>query len=82
MSVVMLVRQCSWCNAVQDATGRYKPHGEVLDHLTHGVCPDCQARMAAGKDTPCLRFDKWGDYLGQQLAMLERILEAERGVRQ
>lgn len=51
-----LVRMCSWCHAVADASGAWQPLEVAISALglmeqgrhvgvTHGICPDCVERM-------------------------------------
>jgi hypothetical protein len=58
-----LLRMCSWCKRVPTANGSWReieeavPELDALDHgplpaISHGICPDCQARMQTLLEEP------------------------------
>jgi hypothetical protein len=43
-----LTRQCSWCSRVWDNQKKEWVTSEPIGKVTHGMCPECQARLTLG----------------------------------
>jgi PAS domain S-box-containing protein len=53
MLLETLLPVCSWCRRVRDEDGEWEPLEAYLEsvsdsRVTHGMCPDCEARLAGG----------------------------------
>lgn len=52
---------CAWCNRIQQPDGTWLP-GTPTTMITHGICPDCAAKMRAGKWVMAITDDYDDDF--------------------